>query len=135
MSERKKILVPTSGYIPAKESGNLIIEVAKRFGADVEVVHIRDPRSLIATSRESEGKAALKHFEEIGKNNGVKVQSYFVSGDLVPTLMKFATDHDADLILLGLSAERMIADWITCDLMDACEIPVLIVPQDLSHLI
>ncbi len=135
MFDRKRIMVPTSGYLPAKERGSYIIEVAKKLGADVEVVHIRDPEAVIATTADGEGKKALALFEEIGKKEGVNVNSYYVAGDLVPTLVKFARDHRVDLILLGSSAGSIIADWIRSDLMDLSDIPVLIVPQDFSHLI
>ena len=64
MTGKKKILVPTSGYMAAKERGDYIIEVARRVGAQVLVVHVRDPNYLVATSKESEGWAALKIFEE-----------------------------------------------------------------------
>ena len=135
MFDRKKIMVPTSGYLPAKERGSYIIDVAKRLGADVEVVHIRDPDTVIATTKEGEGRKALALFEEIGKEEGVNVSSYYVAGELVPTLVKFAKDHKVDLILFGSSSGSIIADWIRSDLMDISDIPVLIVPLDFSELI
>ncbi|MFW3145571.1 MAG: universal stress protein [Thermoplasmatota archaeon] len=136
MSEgMKKILVPTSGYFAAKERGDYIIEVAKRLNAEVLVVHVRDPRYLIATNKESEGWAALRYFEELGKQAGIPVQSFFTSGDLVDTLKRFAVDHNVDMILVGASANRLIAEWVTFELMCDCDIPILVVPQDLSDLI
>jgi nucleotide-binding universal stress UspA family protein len=132
---KKRILVPTSGYLPAKERGDMIIEVAKRLDAEVYVVHIRDPSSLIATSRESEGWAALKVFEEKGRNAGVPVTAFFTSGDLVDSLKRFAQEHQADLILVGASANRLIAEWVTFELQCDCNTPIMVVPQDLSNLI
>ena len=133
--EKKKILVPTSGYIAAKERSDYIMEIAKKFEADVLVVHVRDPNYLVATSKESEGWAALKIFEEKGKEAGVEVESFYTSGDLVETLKKFAVEKDVDLILVGASANRLIAEWVTFELMCDCDIPILVVPQDLSDLI
>lgn len=135
MSEKRKVLVPTSGYLAAKERGDYIIEVAKKFDADVLVVHVRDPNYLVATSKESEGWAALKIFEEKGKEAGVNVESFYTSGDLVETLKSFAVEKDVDLILAGASANRLIAEWITFEFMCDCDIPILVVPQDLSDLI
>ena len=135
MTDKKKILVPTSGYLAAKERGDYIIDVAKRFDADVIVVHVRDPKYLIATSKESEGWAALKIFEEKGKELGVSVESFFKSGDLVEVLKSFAVEKKVDMILVGASANRLIAEWVTFELMCDCDIPILVVPQDLSELI
>ncbi|MEA3557940.1 MAG: universal stress protein [Candidatus Thermoplasmatota archaeon] len=132
---RKKILVPTSGYFAAKERGDYIIEVAKRFNAEVLVVHVRDPKFLVATNKESEGWAALKYFEERGKEAGVPVQSFFTSGELVEVLKRFAVEHKADLVLVGASANRLIAEWVTFDLMSDLDTPILVIPQDMSDLI
>jgi nucleotide-binding universal stress UspA family protein len=135
MSEKKKILVPTSGYLAAKERGDYILEVAKKLDAEVLVVHVRDPNYLVATSKESEGWAALKIFEEKGKETGVNVESFYTSGDLVEILKTFAVEKDVDLILVGASANRLIAEWVTFEFMCDCDIPILVVPQDLSDLI
>ncbi len=130
-----RILVPTSGYLPAKERGEYIIEVARRLEAEIYVVHVRDPNYLVATTGESEGKAALNHFEDLGLKSGVRVYSHFLKGELVPTLMQFVKENRIDLILMGSSTGSAIADWIVCDLMDDYDIPILIVPQDFSDLI
>lgn len=133
--QKKRILVPTSGYLPAKERGDAIIEIAKRLDAEVLVVHIRDPNYLVATSRESEGWSALKVFEEKGREADVKVTAFYTSGELVESLKRFAEEHKADLILVGASANSLIAEWITFELQCDCNTPILVVPQDLSSLI
>ena len=130
----KKILVPTSGYLAAKERVDTILDVASRLNAEVEVVHIRDPSVFVATTQESEGWEALKFFEEKGREVGVKVISYYTSGELVPSLLRFACEHDVDLILMGSSSGRVIAEWIMSDIIEECDIPVLIIPQDLSDI-
>ena len=136
MTERKKrILVPTSGYLPAKERGDAIIEIAKRMEAEIYVIHIRDPSKLVATSKESEGWNALRVFEEKGREAGVSVTAFYTSGELVESLKRFATEHQADLILVGASANRLIAEWVTFELLCDCNTPILVVPQDLSSLI
>lgn len=131
---KKKILVPTSGYLAAKEKVDSIIDIAYRLDAEVEVIHIRDPKVFVATTQESEGWEALKVFEERGREKGVKVISYYTSGELVPSLLRFACEHQVDLILMGSSSGRMIAEWIMSDIIRECDIPVLIIPQDLSEI-
>ena len=135
VEKKKRILVPTSGYLPAKERGDMIIEVAKRLDAEVYVVHIRDPTVLVATSRESEGWAALKLFEEKGREADVPVTAFYTSGEIVESLKRFSQEHQADLILVGASANRLIAEWVTFELLCDCNTPILVVPQDLSSLI
>lgn len=130
----KRILVPTSGYLAAKENVDVIIDIAKRLSAEIEVVHIRDPKYFVATSQESEGWAALRIFEEKGREAGVKVISFYTSGELVRSLLDFSCEHQVDMILMGSSSDRVIAEWIVSDLMTECDIPVLIIPQDFSEL-
>ena len=38
-----KILVPTAGLGPAKKNSKYILEIAKKLGAEVIVIHITDP--------------------------------------------------------------------------------------------
>jgi nucleotide-binding universal stress UspA family protein len=127
----KKILVPTSGYLAAKGRADYILQVAKNLDSEVHVLHIRDPEFILATSQESEAWEALKHFQEKGKEEGVEVSSHFVSGKMVDTLLSFAKDNDFDMILIGASSGGLIAPWVIQELMGQCEIPVLIIPQDL----
>ena len=130
----KKILVPTSGYLAAKERSEYILEVASRLEADVHVLHIRDPNFILATSKESEAWEALRFFQDKGKALGVDVSSHYVSGDLVPTLLSFARDNDFDMILIGASSGGVIAPWVVSELMMQCDLPVLIIPQDIMSL-
>ena len=133
--QRKRILVPTSGYLPAKERGDAIIDIAKRLSADILVVHIRDPKYITATVKETQGWEALRLFEEKGRNSGVHVTAFFTSGPLVETLKRFVEENKVDLILIGASPGRLVAEWITHDLLKECDVPILIVPQDLSDLL
>jgi nucleotide-binding universal stress UspA family protein len=127
----KKILVPTSSYKAAKGRADYILHVAKKLGAEVHVLHIRDPEFIIATTKESEAWEALKHFQDRGKEEGVEVSSHYVTGKMVPTIIGFAKDNEFDMILIGASSGGIIAPWIVQELMGQCEVPVLIIPQDL----
>ena len=129
-----KILVPTSGYLAAKERSDYIIQVAKKLGADVHVLHIRDPKYIIATSKESEAWEGLQIFQDKGKREGIIVSSHYVTGDLVPTLISFAKDNDFDMILIGASSGGLIAPWVLQELIGQCDVPVLVIPQDLTAL-
>jgi len=133
--KRKSILIPTSGYVPAKESADLIINVAKRLDADVIAVHIRDPAHLVSVSTESEGWQALRFFEKKGREAGVKVTPYLDTGELIPSLKRFVEEYDIDMVLVGSSAGGTVAEWVTYELQANCEVPVLVVPQDLSELV
>jgi len=132
--DAKKILVPTSGYLAAKGRADYILHVAKNLGAEVHVLIIRDPELIRATTKESEAWEALKHFQDRGQEEKVEVSSHYVSGKLVETIISFARDNDFDMILIGASSGGLVAPWVLQELMGQCDVPVLIIPQDLLEL-
>lgn len=118
-----KILVPTSGIVPAKEKADYILEIAKKLNSDVSVIHILD------LGEDSGGEEALKVFEELGKEKNVTVNTFLKEGNVVPTIVDFAEQEKAGLIVMGASENRMVAEWIVTDVIDKTQIPVVIIPQ------
>jgi nucleotide-binding universal stress UspA family protein len=117
------ILVPTSGVVPAKEKADYILEIASRLKASVTVIHILD------LGEGTDGKKALQFFSELGDEKGVKVNTYLKEGNVVPTIVDFAENEKANLIVMGASEGRIVADWIVTDVIDKTSIPVVIIPH------
>ena len=118
-----KILVPTSGIVPAQEKADYILDIAKKLNADVTVIHILD------LGEGSEGEDALNFFAELGEKKNVKVTTYLKEGNVVPTIVDFAESEDAKLIVMGASEGRIVAEWIVTDIIDKTNIPVVIIPR------
>lgn len=126
-----KLLVPTAGPAPAKEKAEFIIRLAVKLRAEVLALHI------LTTSGDQEkteqGKEALKIFEDTGLKSNVKVRTFLVEGELLPTIRKYAQDKEADLIVMGASEDgTMIAEWIVSDLRYSSDLPVVIEPHGFS---
>jgi nucleotide-binding universal stress UspA family protein len=118
-----KILVPTAGPKPARENADYILYIAKKLKAEVSVIHILD------IGEESPGgKEALSIFMEEAENWDVKVTTHMMEGNIVPTIVDFAEDENVNLIIMGASKGRIIADWIVTDILDKTKIPVVIIP-------
>ncbi len=117
-----KILVPTAGPVPAAEKANYILEIAKKLKADVTVLHILD----LAETRD--GEKALKIFEDLGNEFGVKVKTILKEGNVVPIIVDCADDEKANLIIMGASEGRIIADWIVSQVLEKSNVPVVIIP-------
>ena len=122
-----KILVPTAGPVPAAEKANYILEIAKKLKADLIVLHILD---LAETDN---GKKALTIFEELAAEMGVKVKTILKEGNVVPTIVDTAEDEAANLIIMGASEGRIVADWIVTDVLEKCSVPVVIIPYGFSQ--
>ena len=117
-----KILVPTAGPVPAAENANYILEIAKKLNADVVVLHILD------LAEEDVGEKALKIFVDLGSEMGVKVKTILKEGNVVPIIVDCVEDEKANLIIMGASKGRIIAEWIVTDVMEKTNVPVVIIP-------
>ena len=118
-----KLLVPTAGPTPAKQNALYIVELARKLKASVDVVHILD----LAADR-GPGDEALAIFKDAGNQKGVPVRIHMVEGNVVPTIVDMAEDMDSNLIVMGGSSGRLVAEWIVSDVMNKSPVPVVIIP-------
>ena len=124
-----KFLVPTAGPEPAKERADYILTIAKNFGAELAVLHIAEPGE-----DHTHGEEALKIFEEAGKKMDVNVTTHLKEGEVVVTLSSFVEDEKVDLVIMGASEGRIVAQWIVTDVIEKSHIPVVIIPYGFSQI-
>ena len=124
-----KFLVPTAGPEPAKERADYILTIAKNFGAELAVLHIAEEGENQET-----GKEALKIFEEAGTKADIQVKTHFKEGNVVKTLSEFAESENVDMIIMGASEGRIVAQWIVTDVIERTKIPVVIIPYGFSQI-
>ena len=117
-----RILVPTAGPVPAAENANYILEIAQKLKADVTVLHILDLAETDA------GEEAFKIFQDLGEDLGVKVKTILKEGNVVPTIVDSADDEQANLIIMGATKGRIVAEWIVTQVLQKSNTPVVIIP-------
>ncbi len=117
-----KIMVPTSGPVPAQENAEYVLKIAKKLNAQVIVVHIRDK------GESREGDLALDIYDKISKQVGVKVRLVPAIGEISDTIIGMAKFEDVDLIIMGATSGRNIASWIIDRIINKTDIPVVIIP-------
>jgi len=117
-----KILVPTSGPVPARANARTIMKLAKRLDATVVIVHIRDQGEA------REGDLALDIFDKIAREEGVSHELIPAVGEISSTIIGQAKLRDVDLIILGATEGRGVAGWILDRLLSNTDIPVLVLP-------
>ncbi len=119
-----KILVPTAGEEAAVEIADYVILVARQLDAELTVLHIlKDDES------KANGRDCCAVFLEAAHDTGVSVTSKVATGNLVDTIIAAAKEIEADLILMGASSGTVVENWLSANVMDECEIPVLVVPH------
>ncbi len=118
-----KILVPTAGPEPARRNAEKIVDIARRFAAELVIVHIRDQGEDM-----SEGDQALDIFNKAALSKNVKHELVRAVGEISSTIIGQAKYHDASLIIMGATEGRGVAGWVMDRIMSNTDIPVLILP-------
>ena len=111
-----KVMVPTSGPVPAQENAEYVLKIAKKLNAQVIVVHIRD------RGESREGDLALDIYDKISKQVGVKVRLVPAIGEVSQTIIELARFEDVDLIIMGATGGRNIAGWIIDKIINKTDI-------------
>lgn len=120
-----KILVPTAGPVPAKEKAYYIVNIAKRLGSELSVLYV-----LKEKEQAKKGEEAANPFFEAGQNAQVSVTKILKKGDIVSAIIDFAEEKSVDLIIMGASREKAVAEWISADVMSKTTIPVVVIPHE-----
>jgi nucleotide-binding universal stress UspA family protein len=100
------------------------VKIAATLGAEIMVLHIVTERE-----RAKEGVQALSIFYKAGKNAGVSVNMMLREGDIVPSILECAEKESADLIIMGVSEGRVVAEWLSAGIFTRTKIPVLVIPH------
>lgn len=117
-----KILVPTAGPEPAKMNALRIVKIAKKFNAEIIVVHIKDQGETMGE------ETALDIFSKVAKKEKVPHVVVPTVGEISSTIIDQAKAHKADMIIMGATEGRGVASWIVDKIMANSDAPVLILP-------
>ena len=124
-----KILVPTAGPEPAREKAEYISKLACSLEAELIILHIAQ------NNNEEPGKEAFKIFENQCNKENIKLKTIIESGKVIPTISKVADSEDVDLIVMGASEGRVVAEWLATDVMERSKVPIVIIPMGFEHMI
>jgi len=122
-----KIIVPTVGAVPDQRSVDYIINIAKRFKAQLIVLRV-----LSVKETKEAGEQSLSRFFENGAAEKVPVNGILRHGDIAQVIIEVADDNSADLIILGISHGEIVAEWMNAKAMEKTDIPVLLIPKWVS---
>lgn len=119
-----KILVATSGPVPAKEKANYVVNIAKRLKAELIVLHIiQDEEAAI------KGEETLKIFYKTGEKAKVRVTQLLKKGDIVSAIMETVEKESVDLIIMGASLGNVVSEWLSADVLSKTTTPVVVIPH------
>lgn len=134
-----KILLAVSEQWTGDKRLDALGQWANRLDAPIIAVHV--VVGLSETSKEeSPGERALKAVVAQLKRTNPRVESLLLfANDLVDGLFQAATEHDATMIILGLSRqgvlERLIEGNIQRSILNHSRLPILALPPEWNGII
>ncbi|MCU4802091.1 universal stress protein [Halobacteria archaeon HArc-gm2] len=104
----ERILFPTDGSAGTAHVALQAIDLAQQYGATIHVLHVvdEDLRGLVEglsgeDALETEGQRALERIEQMAEAHGVDVTTAIEEGDPAESIVAYADDIHADLIVAG----------------------------------
>jgi nucleotide-binding universal stress UspA family protein len=121
-----KILVSVAGPKPAKDNVWYVMNLAKKLRADVMALHISQKED---TSR---GEETLKIFADAGKDANIKVIKRLKKGDIISNILETAEQESVNLIIMGATPVKVVAEWVSTGVIEKAHVPVIIIPYEFN---
>lgn len=134
------ILVPTDGSHASNRAVEQALKIAEAFDATVHALYVVDtttyssvdvPAERISDALEREGEQATDDVVRQCNDLGIDIVQAVEPGIPHQTILEYADDHDADLIVMGThgrtGVERFLLGSITEKVVRTAQVPVLTV--------
>lgn len=138
----KHIVLAIDGSDPSKRALDLAIEMATKFEAKLNLLHVLEPLfvppepygfnsgALDEASREY-GKQMLKDAQAIAQQKGVEASSALLAGTPAEAIVEAANEVGADLIVVGSRGQGRVGRFLLGSVSDRVlhqsKVPVLVV--------
>jgi nucleotide-binding universal stress UspA family protein len=141
----RRLLVPLDGSAFAEHAIPLAISIAKRAGAEIEILHVHSPLAAIygegpVIPIDSLESVHRKHKEQyldqvisrLSSSTSVTVRPLFFDGDIAGTIGRVAANTEVDLVVMTTHARGIIGRlWlgsVADELVRSLTLPLLLVP-------
>lgn len=134
------ILVPTDGSVGSEKALDRAIDIAKRYDANLHVVHVVDTRigidggaGTLFDDLEAAGQEAIDRGVEQASEAGVStVEGAVANGIPFQAILDYTEENDLDLVVMGTHGrtglDRYILGSVTEKVVRMSDVPVLTVP-------
>lgn len=122
MSLFQRILLPTDFSEPSLAAANYAIELANRFGARVDILHVIEEPSLTIPLLETYGAPSREEYEAQAQamlsewpvlsdelKEKLHIERRFAHGSAYLEILQDAKEHDCDLIVMGTHGRGLTA--------------------------
>ena len=145
----KRILVPTDFSVQAENALKIAVQIAKRYGSEIFVIHSMELPMHLATSGGNNNdlpealffmKLVEKNYGELREKkylDGIPLNETIGRGELYDDISEVCKKHDISLIVMGSSGasgfKEMFVGSNTEKVVRTSEIPVLVIKNNLSE--
>ncbi|ELZ24576.1 UspA domain-containing protein [Haloterrigena salina JCM 13891] len=138
-----RILIAVDGSDEAARAAERGLEFARIFDAAVDVVYVVESKALRVASPGGEtarlreqGEAVLEEIEALASDFDRSVTTELAEGKPADQIVAFASDRDADLIVVGRQGltrlGKRLLGGVTERLLHRSDVPVFVVPKGAS---
>lgn len=89
---------------------------------------------ILQEEDQAKGEEALNIFDEAGREANVNVSKILKKGGIVSNIIESAEAETINLIIMGASQGKVVAEWISADVMEKGKIPVVVIPHEFKNL-
>jgi nucleotide-binding universal stress UspA family protein len=109
-----KLLVPIDDSPPARAATGVAIRLARECGAEIVFANAIDTRVIVDLGElvKDQAAALLARARDEAEAHSVRASTEILVGDLVPTLMAFAGECGAELIVMGTHARQGLEHFV-----------------------
>ncbi len=140
----KKIMIATDGSVCSRLAANHGIELAKLSKGTVYAVYVipKDYFSSRAVdfdwgriyeSLRTEGNKALSYIKDIGKMEGITVESVLLEGHPADELIRYAEENGMDIVVMGTlgktGLDRLLLGSVAGNVTRHSKVPVMVVRE------
>lgn len=132
----ERILIAVDGSDPATRAAKIGLELAAKYDATVDILHVMQEGTLIGEGYESKkrarGKAILEAVEDLNIADGPARKTHLAEGAAGAVITDFIKSHDIDLVVMGRQGRTGLGGHVlgsvTERVLRRIEIPALTVP-------
>jgi nucleotide-binding universal stress UspA family protein len=120
-----KILFATAGPETARKDADYVVTITRRLGAELIVLHVINEKD-----ENDNGDKALRILFKSGKKARVQVTGVLQTGDVVSQIIKMAELESVAIIIMGVSKEKLVNQWLSSYTKQKTNVPVLVIPNE-----
>ncbi|MCL7416592.1 MAG: universal stress protein [Halalkalicoccus sp.] len=135
------VLIPVDGSDEATHAARRGLELARQFGATVDVLHVVGRKTLRLTETADErrrlrerGERVLKGIEELASELGQPVTTELTEGTPASRIGEYAEERNADLVVIGRQGltglGKRLLGGVTEGVLANSDVPVFVVPDE-----